>query len=70
MEEYHVINGTDFEHAAFDSLKITGDITSIVQIGDKIWFTSANDGAILADFPVKDIRHIRGKAVQGKRRAE
>jgi ligand-binding sensor domain-containing protein/serine phosphatase RsbU (regulator of sigma subunit) len=59
-------NGTRFEQAAFDSVKITGDITSIVQIKDKIWFTSNSDGAIEADFPVKDIRHIKAKQYRGR----
>ena len=48
-----------FEQAAFDSLTLTGDVTSIAQIKDKIWFTSATDGAILADFPINDIKHVR-----------
>jgi ligand-binding sensor domain-containing protein/serine phosphatase RsbU (regulator of sigma subunit) len=61
-----VFNGTRFEQAAFDSVKITGDITSIVQIKDKIWFTSSSDGAIQADFPVPDIRHIKARQFRGK----
>ena len=59
-------NGKSFEKASFDSLKITGDITAIAQIGDKIWFTSTHDGAILADFPVNDIRHIQSTQFRGK----
>ena len=59
-------NGQIFEQAAFDSLKITGDITSIVQIRNKIWFTSTSDGAIQADFPIKDIKHIKAKQFRGK----
>ena len=54
-------NGRKFEQLAFDSLMITGDITHIAQIKNKLWFTSANDGAILTDFPVKDIKHIKAK---------
>lgn len=59
-------NGHTFEQAGFDSLKITGDITSIIQLNNKIWFTSNTDGAILADFPVKDMKHIKGKQFRGK----
>ena len=59
-------NGKVFEQAAFDSIKITDGITSIIQIKDKIWFTSSNDGAILADFPIKDIKHIKAKQFRGK----
>ena len=59
-------NGTNFEKAAFDSLNLTGDITAIVQIGDKIWFTSANDGALRADFPISDIKKISARQFKGK----
>jgi ligand-binding sensor domain-containing protein/serine phosphatase RsbU (regulator of sigma subunit) len=59
-------NGKVFEQAAFDSIKITGGITSIIQIKDKIWFTSSNDGAILADLPIKDIKHIKARQFRGK----
>ena len=59
-------NGQKFEKVAFDSLKITGDVTSISQIKDKIWFTSANDGAIQSELPVKDIKHIKVKQFRGK----
>jgi ligand-binding sensor domain-containing protein/serine phosphatase RsbU (regulator of sigma subunit) len=59
-------NGFIFEKAAADSLKITGDVTGIAQIKDKLWFTSSSDGALLADFPVKDIRHIKFRQFRGK----
>lgn len=59
-------SGTAFEKVSFDSISLTGDITSIAQIGDKIWFTSANDGAVLADFPVRDIRKIKARQFKGK----
>jgi len=59
-------NGHKFEQLAFDSLLITGDVTSIAQIKDKIWFTSTNDGAILADFPINDIKHIEATQFRGK----
>ena len=59
-------DGQKFEQATFDSLTITGDVTGIACIKDKIWFTSSRDGAIRSDFPVKDIKHIRGKQFMGK----
>jgi ligand-binding sensor domain-containing protein/serine phosphatase RsbU (regulator of sigma subunit) len=59
-------DGQKFEQAAFDSIKVTGDVTSIARIKDKVWFTSANDGALLADFPQKDIKHIKAKQFRGK----
>jgi ligand-binding sensor domain-containing protein len=59
-------NGRRFEQPHFDSLTFTGDITNISQVKNKIWLTSANDGAILTDFPVQDIKHIRAKQFRGK----
>jgi ligand-binding sensor domain-containing protein len=58
-------DGQKFEKINFDSLSINGDITSISQIKDKMWFTSAQDGAILIDFPVNDIKHMKGKQFLG-----
>ena len=59
-------NGQTFETCTFDSLKITGDITSIVQIKDKIWFTTQYGGALEADLPIEDIGHIKAKQFRGK----
>jgi ligand-binding sensor domain-containing protein/serine phosphatase RsbU (regulator of sigma subunit) len=59
-------DGQNFEKARFDSLFITGDVTGIEQIKNKIWFTSTADGAIMADFPVKDIKNIKAKQFRGK----
>ena len=54
-------NGQTFEKISFDSLILSGDVTSIAQIGDKIWFATSADGAVNTDFPVKDIKHILAK---------
>jgi ligand-binding sensor domain-containing protein/serine phosphatase RsbU (regulator of sigma subunit) len=59
-------NGHKFEQVRFDSLKITGDITGIIQIKDKIWFTSTTDGAFRVDFPIKDIKHVQARQFRGK----
>jgi ligand-binding sensor domain-containing protein/serine phosphatase RsbU (regulator of sigma subunit) len=59
-------NGRIFEQLGFDTLVITGDITSIVQIKDNLWFTSANNGAILVDFPIKNIKHTKALQFRGK----
>ena len=59
-------NGQTFEQLVFDSLKVSGDITSIVQTKDKIWFTSTKDGAIQADYPITDIKHVKAKQFRGK----
>lgn len=59
-------NGQTFEQVRFDSLRITGDITSIVQIKNKIWFTSTTDGALRVDFPTSDIKHLKARQFRGK----
>jgi serine phosphatase RsbU (regulator of sigma subunit)/streptogramin lyase len=59
MEEYQGMK------AGFDSLTTTGDITSIVQIKNKIWFTSRYDGAIQANYPIIDIKHIKANQYRG-----
>ena len=59
-------NGQKFEQAVFDSITFTGDVTSIAAKDSSLWFTSISDGAILAEFPVKDIKHIRAKQFRGK----
>jgi ligand-binding sensor domain-containing protein/serine phosphatase RsbU (regulator of sigma subunit) len=60
-------NGLDFELAEFDSISITGDVTSITEINDTcLWFTSNGDGAILAEFPVKNIKKIKARQFRGK----
>ncbi len=60
-------NGRTFEQAAFDSITLNGDVTSIVEMKDTcLWFTSISDGAILADFPVNDIKHIKARQFRGK----
>jgi ligand-binding sensor domain-containing protein/serine phosphatase RsbU (regulator of sigma subunit) len=59
-------DGQKFEQAAFDSLKVTGDITGIIQIKNKLWFTSSYEGALQVDFPVKDLAHLKFKSFMGK----
>ncbi|MGD0583423.1 MAG: two-component regulator propeller domain-containing protein [Bacteroidales bacterium] len=59
-------NGQKFEQAVFDSITFTGDVTSIAAKDSSLWFTSISDGAILAEFPVKDVKHIRAKQFRGK----
>ena len=59
-------NGEKFEKVSFDSITITGDVTGIAIIKDKIWFTSSADGAIQCDFPVADIKKMKGRQFRGK----
>ena len=59
-------NGKYFEEVAFDSLEFNGDVTSISFINDTaIWITTEYDGALLAKYPVKDIKHIEVKQFKG-----
>jgi ligand-binding sensor domain-containing protein/serine phosphatase RsbU (regulator of sigma subunit) len=59
-------NGQKFEQVKFDSINITGVISGIKQIKDKIWFTSDASGAIMAEFPVKSITHVKARQFRGK----
>jgi ligand-binding sensor domain-containing protein/serine phosphatase RsbU (regulator of sigma subunit) len=59
-------DGHKFVKVSFDSIGFTGDITSIQQINNKIWFTSVNDGAVESDFPVKNVRRMTGRQYRGK----
>jgi ligand-binding sensor domain-containing protein/serine phosphatase RsbU (regulator of sigma subunit) len=58
-------DGQKFEKISLDSLTLNGDVTSIAQIKTKIWFATSGDGAVVADFPVKDITHIQVKQYRG-----
>jgi ligand-binding sensor domain-containing protein/serine phosphatase RsbU (regulator of sigma subunit) len=60
-------NGNIFEKAAFDSIRLTGDVNSIIQTGDTLlWFTSISDGAVAAEYPVKDITMIKARQFRGR----
>ena len=59
-------NGHQFERAGFDSIKVSSGITSISAVNDKLWFTTEKDGAIQVDFPVDDLKNMKGKQYTGK----
>jgi ligand-binding sensor domain-containing protein/serine phosphatase RsbU (regulator of sigma subunit) len=59
-------DGQKFEQVIFDSIPVTGDITGIAIVKNKIWFTSATDGAIQCDFPIPDIKKTVGRQFRGK----
>ncbi|HEX2968720.1 MAG TPA: two-component regulator propeller domain-containing protein [Bacteroidales bacterium] len=59
-------NGSIFERAAFDSLTLTGDVNSIAQVGNSLWLTTYNNGAIMIPLPLKDIRKIKARQFTGK----
>ena len=58
-------NGQYFEKASFDSLVISSDVTSITKSDDGLWITTVADGAVLLEFPVKDIKHIKSRQFTG-----
>lgn len=59
-------NGSIFERAAFDSLTLTGDVNSIAQVKNSIWFTTYNNGAIRSGFPVSNIKKIKARQFTGR----
>ena len=55
-------NGRNFEEVIIDSIKITGDITNIIEQKDVgIWITTLQQGALLIDLPIKDINHVKAR---------
>ncbi|HLN56803.1 MAG TPA: two-component regulator propeller domain-containing protein [Bacteroidales bacterium] len=59
-------NGQKFERVRMDSLTIKGDVTSIAVAGKKIWFTTTSQGALMAEYPVKDIGKVKVKQYTGR----
>lgn len=50
----------------FDSISLDGDITSIRQLGGKIWITTMNNGAVLTSFLNKGDSVLSGTQYLGK----
>ncbi|HNY14574.1 MAG TPA: two-component regulator propeller domain-containing protein [Bacteroidales bacterium] len=46
-----LFDGERFARLKIDSVTLTGDVTSIRQIGSHIWLTSSKDGAFRCEFP-------------------
>lgn len=61
-----VFDGNSFERAYFDSIDVTGDITSITVLDDKLWLTTTSHGALLIDYPVENIKKIHARSFTGK----
>ncbi len=61
-----VYDGKLFRKCYFDTIKITGDISGIIQADDKIWFTTTSDGAIMVKYPVDSINAIKGRQFLGE----
>jgi ligand-binding sensor domain-containing protein/serine phosphatase RsbU (regulator of sigma subunit) len=61
-----VYDGGKFFKLRFDSLAISGDVTSIRQKEGKIWIATMSSGAILTDFPAHGDTILTGKQYSGK----
>ena len=61
-----VYDGKKFTRIIFDSIQLSGDVTSIRQIGKYLWLTSAKDGAIRIEFPEQGDTVLTGKQYLGK----
>ena len=61
-----ILDDDGFRKLSFDTLNITGDITSIKQSGEFIWLTTFNNGAIRINFPERGELLLSGKQYSGK----
>jgi ligand-binding sensor domain-containing protein/serine phosphatase RsbU (regulator of sigma subunit) len=60
-----IYDGKSFTRVKFDTIALSGDVTSIRQIGKYIWLTSSKDGAIKVDFPQPGDSVLTGKQYGG-----
>ncbi len=61
-----IYDGTKFLKVKFDSLNLTGDVTSIKQTGKFIWITTISNGAIRFPFPESGDTLLTAKQYSGK----
>jgi ligand-binding sensor domain-containing protein/serine phosphatase RsbU (regulator of sigma subunit) len=61
-----VFDAGRFYKLRFDSINISGDVTSIRQKGGKIWIATMSSGAILTDFPAREDTILTGRPYSGK----
>ena len=61
-----VYDNGKFSKLKFDSINVTGDITSIRQLKGKFWIATMSNGVILTDFPAKGDSVIKGKSYSGR----
>jgi ligand-binding sensor domain-containing protein/serine phosphatase RsbU (regulator of sigma subunit) len=59
-------DGSRFIKIRIDSIKITGDVTSIKQIDNDLWITTFSNGAIKIPFPARGDTILHGKNYTGK----
>jgi len=55
-----------FMKLRFDSVEVNGDVTSIRQMGRKLWITTMSNGAILTNFPARGDTILTGRQYSGK----
>ncbi|MCU0462177.1 MAG: SpoIIE family protein phosphatase [Bacteroidales bacterium] len=60
-----LFDGKRFSRVKLDTISLSGDVTSIRQIGKYIWLTSSKDGAIRVDFPQAGDSVLTGKQYGG-----
>jgi ligand-binding sensor domain-containing protein/serine phosphatase RsbU (regulator of sigma subunit) len=61
-----LFDGRNFQRIKIDSVTITGDVTSIRQIGNYIWITTFSNGAIRFKFPEAGNTILKGKQYSGR----
>jgi ligand-binding sensor domain-containing protein/serine phosphatase RsbU (regulator of sigma subunit) len=60
-----LFDGNKFQKVKIDSISISGDITSIRQIGNFVWITTFSNGAIRLPFPEPGDTLLKGKQYSG-----
>lgn len=61
-----MFDGEKYTRLKFDSITLTGDVTSIRQMGNYIWLTTFNNGAIRIEFPARGQYNLSAKQYSGK----
>jgi ligand-binding sensor domain-containing protein/serine phosphatase RsbU (regulator of sigma subunit) len=59
-------DGKKFQKIKFDTISVTGDVTSINQIGKYLWITTFSNGAIRVPFPGQGDTLLTGKQYSGR----
>jgi ligand-binding sensor domain-containing protein/serine phosphatase RsbU (regulator of sigma subunit) len=63
---FSMYDGMYFWKMQFDSISVSGDVTSINQIGGNLWITTFSNGAIRIPFPEQGDTLLTGKQYRGK----
>jgi ligand-binding sensor domain-containing protein len=61
-----IFDGKKFTRVKIDSINLSGDVTSIRQVGKYIWLTTSRDGALRCDFPQSADTVLYSKQYGGK----